>query len=185
MSLDALSKEIITQAEARAKSILEGAKAEAKSIHDEAVGRAAETTAKVEAKATKDSEQISTELVAAAKQANQKRALVARREELDLTWDSVKNEVSSADLDGREDILRGLIEDVESHTKEMIMRPVEIDRKYLSTSNFEMGKDIPGLGGFVLESKDGSVVLDYRFDSLLEDAWKSCMASVNKVLFGE
>ena len=65
------------------------------------------------------------------------------------------------------------------------MRPVEIDRKYLSTSNFEMGKDIPGLGGFVLESKDGSVVLDYRFDSLLEDAWKSCMASVNKVLFGE
>ena len=185
MSLDALSKEIITQAEARAKSILEGAKAEAKSIHDEAVGRAADTTAKVEAKATKDSEQISTELVAAAKQANQKRALVARREELDLTWDSVKNEVSSADLDGREDILRGLIEGVESHTKEMIMRPVEIDRKYLSTSNFEMGKDIPGLGGFVLESKDGSVVLDYRFDSLLEDAWKSCMASVNKVLFGE
>ncbi|HII34993.1 MAG TPA: hypothetical protein HA315_03230, partial [Candidatus Thalassarchaeaceae archaeon] len=55
MSLDVLSKEIITQAEARAKSILEGAKAEAKSIHDEAVGRAAETTAKVEAKATKDS----------------------------------------------------------------------------------------------------------------------------------
>ena len=41
------------------------------------------------------------------------------------------------------------------------------------------------IGGFVLESKDGSVVLDYRFDSLLEDAWKSCMASVNKVLFGE
>lgn len=185
MSLDALSKEIITQAEARAKSILEGAKAEAKSIHDEATRRAAETTAKVEEKATKDSEQISTELVAAAKQANQKRALVARREELDLTWDSVKEEVSSTDLDGREDILRGLVEEVKSQTKEMIMRPVEIDRKYLSTSDFVMGEDISGLGGFVLESKDGSVVLDYRFDSLLEDAWKSSMASVNKVLFGE
>lgn len=185
MSLDALSKEIITQAEARAKSILEGAKAEAKIIHDEAVKRSAETTAKVEAKATKDSEQISTELVAAAKQANQKMALVARREELDLTWDSVKEEVSSADLDGRENILRGLIEEVESQTKEMIMRPVQMDRKYLSKSNFEMGEDISGLGGFVLESRDGSVVLDYRFDSLLEDAWKSSMASVNKVLFGE
>ena len=125
------------------------------------------------------------QLIAAAKQANQKRTLVARREELDLTWDSVKNEVSSADLDGREDILQGVVERVESHTEEMIMRPVEIDRKYLSTSNFEMGKDISGLGGFVLESKDGSVVLDYRFDSLLEVAWKSSMASVNKVLFGE
>ena len=185
MSLDSLSKEIITQAEARAKSILEGAKAEAKSIHEEALRRAAETTAKVEQKATKDSEQISTEVVAAAKQANQKRALVARKEELDITWDSVKDEVSSPDLDGREDILQGLIDGVESQTREMILRPVKLDREYLSTSNFEMGEDISGLGGFILESKDGSVVLDYRFDSLLEDAWKSSMSAVNKVLFGE
>ena len=97
MSLDALSKGIITQAEAKAKSILEGAKAEAKSRHDEAVGQAAETTAKGEAKATKDSDQISTELVAAAKQANQKRTLVARREELDLTWDCLLYTSDAAD----------------------------------------------------------------------------------------
>ena len=46
-------------------------------------------------------------------------------------------------------------------------------------------QDIDGLGGFVLESKDGSVVLDYRFDSLLEDAWKANLGPVNKALFGE
>ena len=129
MSLDDLSKEIIAQAEARAKSILDDARAEAESIRDEAVRRATETTAIVEAKAARDSEQISTELVAAAKQANQKRALVARKEELDLTWDTVKQEVSSINLDGRDEILQGLIEEVKSQTKEMIMRPVEIDRK--------------------------------------------------------
>tara|TARA_B100000676_G_C17686915_1_gene634275 strand:- start:2 stop:559 length:558 start_codon:yes stop_codon:yes gene_type:complete len=185
MSLDDLSKEIIAQAEARAKSILDDARAEAESIRDEAVRRATETTAIVEAKAARDSEQISTELVAAAKQANQKRALVARKEELDLTWDTVKQEVSSINLDGRDEILQGLIEEVKSQTKEMIMRPVEIDRKFLSSSKFEMGENISGLGGFVLESKDGAVVLDYRFDSLLENAWKSNMASVNEILFGE
>ena len=97
----------------------------------------------------------------------------------------MKDEVSSPDLDGREDILQGLIDGVESQTREMILRPVKLDREYLSTSNFEMGEDISGLGGFILESKDGSVVLDYRFDSLLEDAWKSSMSAVNKVLFGE
>ena len=97
----------------------------------------------------------------------------------------MKDEVSSPDLDGREDILQGLIDGVESQTREMILRPVKLDREYLSTSNFEMGEDISGLGGFILESKDGSVVLDYRFDSLLEDAWKSSISAVNKVLFGE
>jgi vacuolar-type H+-ATPase subunit E/Vma4 len=48
-----------------------------------------------------------------------------------------------------------------------------------------LGDDIEGLGGFVLESKDGSMVLDYRFDSRLEDAWKASLGAVNIALFGE
>ena len=48
-----------------------------------------------------------------------------------------------------------------------------------------MGDDIEGLGGFVLESKDGSTVLDFRFDFRLEAAWKSSLGEVNNILFGE
>jgi vacuolar-type H+-ATPase subunit E/Vma4 len=48
-----------------------------------------------------------------------------------------------------------------------------------------MGDDIDGLGGFVLESKDGSMVLDYRFDSRLEAAWRASLGTVNASLFGE
>ena len=125
------------------------------------------------------------EVVAAARQANQKRALVARREELDLTWESVKQRVASPELEGRKEILMGLVKEASSSNSDMIMRPVSIDRKSLSSSNFSLGEDIDGLGGFVLESKDGSVVLDYRFDSLLEDAWKANLGPVNKALFGE
>ena len=79
----------------------------------------------------------------------------------------------------------GLVKEASSSNSDMIMRPVSIDRKSLSSSNFSLGEDIDGLGGFVLESKDGSVVLDYRFDSLLEDAWKANLGPVNKALFGE
>lgn len=185
MSLEALSNEISMQAEAEAKSIIDDAKAEAKRIQKDAMNQAASAAADLEARATKDSKQISIEVVAAARQANQKRALVARREELDLTWESVKERVASPELEGRKEILMGLVKEASSSNSDMIMRPVSIDRKSLSSSNFSLGEDIDGLGGFVLESKDGSVVLDYRFDSLLEDAWKANLGQVNKALFGE
>ena len=185
MSLEALSKEISMQAEAEAKSIIDNAKAEAERIQNDAMSQAANAAADVVARASKDSKQISIEVVAAARQANQKKALVARREELDLTWESVKQRVSSPDLEGRNKILQGLVKEASASNSDMIMRPVSIDRKSLSSSDFSMGDDIDGLGGFVLESKDGSVVLDYRFDSLLEDAWKANLGPVNKALFGE
>ncbi len=185
MSLEALSKEISMQAEAEAKSIIDNAKAEAERIQNDAMSQAANAAADVVARASKDSKQISIEVVAAARQANQKKALVARREELDITWESVKQRVSSPDLEGRNKILQGLVKEASASNSDMIMSPVRIDRKSLSSSDFSMGDDIDGLGGFVLESKDGSVVLDYRFDSLLEDAWKANLGPVNKALFGE
>ena len=66
----------------------------------------------------------------------------------------------------------------------MLLRPVSTDRKELEKGNFSLGEDIEGLGGFVLESKDGSIVLDYRFDSRLEKAWQDNLGLVNKTLFG-
>ena len=185
MSVEGLEKEISMQAVIEAEQIIDNAKAEAKRIQEEAKSRAALAAADVEARASKDSKQISIEVVAAARQANQKRALVARREELDLTWDSVKERVSSPDLEGRDQILKSLVEEASSSGSNMVMRPVNVDRKALSSSGFSLGDDIAGLGGFVLESKDGSVVLDYRFDSLLEDAWKANLGPVNRELFGE
>ena len=122
MSLDALSNEISMQAEAEAKQIIDNAKAEAKKIKDQAKSQAASAAADVEARASKDSKQISIEVVAAARQANQKRALVARREELDMTWESVKERVSSPDLEGRNEIIQSLVKEASSSGADMVMR---------------------------------------------------------------
>ena len=66
----------------------------------------------------------------------------------------------------------------------MILRPVSTDRKELEKSDFTLGDDVEGLGGFILESKDSSIVLDYRFDSRLDEAWKANIREVNNILFG-
>ena len=68
----------------------------------------------------------------------------------------------------------------------MIMRPTTIDRSALedAAKDYKMGDDVDGLGGFMLESEDGRLSFDLRFDTLLEEAWTQQRAAVNETLFG-
>ena len=183
MSLETLAAEITKQAQEEAGAILNDAKTEAKRIEEEASSDATQTSSMATSKAERESEQISIELVASARQANQKRALIARREELELTWEAAKEEVSSPKLAGRKKILDSLVKEASDTKADVVMRPVKTDRGALSKSGFKMGEDIEGLGGFVLESKDGSTMLDFRFDMMLEEAWKNTLGEINEILF--
>ena len=194
MSLDKLASEIESMAKAEAKIVSKEAKAEAKRIGDEAKDSVAEYRDAAITQAEKMSDRIAVESIAAARQRNQKRLLVARRAELDATWSEVMSQVGEADLKGREDILLSLIKmaDVES-VDDMVLRPVAVDRETLTdlsensglSNDFQMGGDIDGLGGFVLESPDGSVLMDYRFEGRLRDAWEASLGEINNKLFGE
>ena len=184
MTLDVLANEIATQAKAEAELIIADAEQQAKKIEDEAKSEAMKFSQGVQSRAERESSQLSVELVASAKQANQKHLLIARREELDNTWETIRSSVGSPDLEGRSDILSELLSEASINGGDMILKPVSTDRKELEKSDFALGDDIEGLGGFILESKDGSIVLDYRFDSRLDEAWKENIREVNNILFG-
>jgi len=184
MTLDLLANEIAAKAKAEAKAITDAARAQAKGIKAEAKAEADAARSEMVARAERESSQLSVEVVASARQANQKRELIARREELDATWNTVQAEVASADLKGRADILKSLLTEAKGAGDGMVLHPVSIDRKALTDQGFDLGDDVDGLGGFTLESTDGSIVLDFRFDSRLEDAWKSNLGAVNEAMFG-
>ena len=188
MSLDKLASEIESMAKAEAKKIADDAKAEAKKITDDAKASVKEYRESAIGQAGRMSDQIAVESIAAARQRNQKRLLVARRAELDAAWEEVVSRVGSADLKGRGDILGSLLEKAAAEAGEgMVLRPVAADREALSANSggFQVGEDIDGLGGFVLESADGSVLMDYRFEGRLRDAWDSSLGEVSSILFGE
>ena len=186
MSLDALADEIAAQAKAEAKALTTEAVKTATSVKKEADAEVAEIREALMSRAEREASQLSTELVASSRQNNQKRELIARASELDATWEAVKAEVGSAKLSGRAALIKALVADAKKEGSGMTMRPVSIDRKVLEKEgkSFDFGEDIEGLGGFTLESTDGSIVLDYRFDSRLEDAWKTSLGTVNDTLFG-
>ena len=194
MSLDKLASEIESMAKAEAKVVSKEAKAEAKRIGDEAKDSVAEYRDAAITQAEKMSDRIAVESIAAARQRNQKRLLVARRAELDATWSEVMSQVGKADLKGRENILESLMEMATAESgDDMILRPIAVDRKILTAfsetrgeyHDFQIGGDIDGLGGFVLESPDGSVLMDYRFEGRLRDAWEASLGEINNKLFGE
>jgi V/A-type H+-transporting ATPase subunit E len=181
-------------AKAEAKVVLKEAKAEAKRIGDEAKDSVAEYRDAAINQAEKMRDRIAVESIAAARQRNQKRLLVVRRTELDATWSEVMSQVGKADLKGRVDILESLIEMATAESgDDMILRPVAVDREILTDfsetfgeyHDFQIGGDIDGLGGFVLESPDGSVLMDYRFEGRLRDAWEASLGEINNKLFGE
>jgi len=198
MTLDALAIEIDKAADEEAKAITDAAKAKAEDIVAEAERKLKSLRSDIISKAERECSQIKTEMVASARQANQKSILIARREELDATKVSVREMVGSANLKGRSSLLKSLVAEARGDAKaesarskkgnaKMILRPVGVDRPALEKggNDFEVGDDIDGLGGFVLEAPDGSVVLDYRFDALLEQSWTKALPAVTTALFGE
>lgn len=186
MSLEALADEIAAQAKAEAKAVTDAAKKAAKKVKKEAEAEVGGIRDAQEARAERESNQLSTELVASARQNNQKRELIAKAAELDATWEAVQAEVGSAKLAGRADLLKALVAEAKEAGAGMKLRPVSMDRKALENEakGFDFGDDVDGLGGFTLESTDGSIVLDYRFDTRLEGAWKASLGEVNATLFG-
>ncbi|MAP43642.1 MAG: hypothetical protein CL981_08015 [Euryarchaeota archaeon] len=187
MSLEKLAKDIAAQAEAEASEIIAEAKAEAKRISKGANSEVAAISSDAMAMAEKQAAQIGVESVASARQSNQKDILIAKRVQIDLTYDAVREKLGSPKLSKRSAMLDSLLKEAKAEAKgKMTLRPAAIDRSALEqkASDFNLGDDIEALGGFMLVSDDGSISLDYTFDSKLSEAWLTSLGDVNQALFG-
>ena len=187
MSLEKLAKDIAAQAEAEASEIIAEAKAEAKRISKGASSEVATISSDAMAMAEKQAAQIGVESVASARQTNQKDILIAKRVQIDLTYDAVHEKLGSPKLGKRSAMLDSLLKDAKAEAKgKMTLRPAAIDRSALEqkASGFTLGDDVEALGGFMLVSDDGSISLYYTFDSKLNDAWLTSLGDVNRTLFG-
>ena len=118
--LQTLTKAIINKAKDEAKEIISEAESRAEVIHSEANSRA-----------EREVEKIAREVVASARQTNQKEVLIARRKALDTTHDAVKEQLAILGL-GRASMLKSMMAKAGKMAgADYIVRPVEIDRKAL------------------------------------------------------
>ncbi len=186
MTLETLAKDIAASADAEAKAIIKKAKDEAKEIISDAESKAEGIRNEANSRAEREVEKIAREVVASARQTNQKEILIARRKALDTTHDTVKEQLADPGFKGRASMLKSMMAKAGKMAgSDYIVRPVEVDRKALDglSGKRKIGESVEGLGGFILEAPDGSVSYDMRFDTLLESAWNDSLSSVNSILF--
>ena len=166
MTLETLAKDIAAAAEADVKALIDEAKAEAKQILDEAKDKASTITDEANSRAEREAAQIAREVVASARQANQKSILIAKRKAMDDTHAAVKEQLADPGFKGRASMLKSLMAKADKvASADFVIRPVEVDKKALSDlkGKRKVGSSVDGLGGFILEAADGSVSYDMRF----------------------
>lgn len=138
-------------------------------------------------RAEREAGKIAKEVVASARQSNQKQILIARRKALDSTHGAVRGQLSDPGFKGRASMLKSMMAQANKMAgTDYVIRPVEVDRKALDglSGKRKIGVSVDGIGGFILEAPDASISYDMRFDTLLESTWNESLASVNSILFG-
>jgi len=114
---------------------------------------------------------------------NSRAALIMQKDMLDMALDKAREKLFTLPADKDRDLLRRLL------TKNGSLAPVVISSKKQEATvkslapSLKYGGSIEGLGGIILQTVDGSIRYDFRYETLLEQAAQSSMKAVADLLF--
>jgi V/A-type H+-transporting ATPase subunit E len=167
------SKGIISNAQVEADGIRKSAESEAKKIHSAELARADDTISKMRQRE-----------LSSAKLDIKKAKLNSEKDALNETKASFVRQLSALPREQKVDILRKLIKMAKEDIPQGKIHTNAADSDLVKDSGYEYGGNVNCIGGIVVTSVDGSVKLDYTFDSILEDVWVASMKPVSDILFG-
>ena len=111
--------------------------------------------------------------------------LEAQREVLEDLKDRILAELADYPPDKRSALYSKLFVRARAELGDCYVYSNEADAASLSLpTGFERGGTMECAGGLVFESRDRSVRLDYRFETMLEDVWDAKMKEIHEQLFG-
>jgi vacuolar-type H+-ATPase subunit E/Vma4 len=176
MGLEVVLNQIQSAGQKEESNILEQAHFEKDRILAEAQRRAdamrADATARTEARL----EALRRELTSAAEFESRRRLLVARRELAEDFRRRVLESLSTLAANKNQALLTKLAQRAKKDLPAGTAHARKADLPTLTAAGFKAGRDLPGPGGFQVESADGLIVLDLRYETLLENVWKQILA---------
>lgn len=154
------------------ESILNDAEKQSLKIKGDAVADAEERVAKMEVQE-----------LASAKLEIKRMQLNVRKEVLDTTFAQALDAISSLDEAKNNELLKELISRYSSNgTKIYSNKRDEAVVKQLAA--LEYAGNIDCIGGIVIENNDGTVKLDYTFDTICDGVFESALKQTSDLLFG-
>ena len=170
---EAESKDVTARAQAEAALIKKDADAEAKSGYDAEMARSDQAISKMRQRE-----------LSSAKLDIKKSKLNAEKDVLEEVRAELVKRLSAMPKEKKVDILNKLINLARKDVPAGKIYSNAGDAELIKNSGYEYGGDIKCIGGIIVTSMDGSVNIDYTFDSIIEDVWSASMKPVSDILFG-
>ncbi|PLW80829.1 hypothetical protein C0585_00565 [Candidatus Woesearchaeota archaeon] len=182
MALEDVKKEIIAKAEKEVKAILSEAKAKEKEVLAKAsedmdllkITKSAETKATIDALHKRE---ISTANLNA-----KKIVMATKKEVLDQAFDTAIESIRKLSDAKKKTLLKKILDKASKEIDVEYIYCNSKDVKLITAGKQKiLAKDI--IGGLILESKDRSIVLDYSFDTMIENVRSKNLQQIANILF--
>ncbi|OGS42543.1 MAG: hypothetical protein A3K67_07685 [Euryarchaeota archaeon RBG_16_62_10] len=185
MSLNKVVDDILRRGEEKRQEIIRlGEKDRDEQVHL-AEKRIEESRKKAEQRAQATVAQLEQQEVSSAELESKKALLAAQREVMERLREEVLGELARYPSDKRKRLYSKLASQAKKEIGDCYVYSNKDDKALLQLpSGMTNGGTVECRGGLVFESKDRSVRLDFRFESLLDDVWNKKMREIYSRLFG-
>ena len=183
MGLEKVVKDISDKTEAECREVSAKAAAEAAGIRQAAAADAQRTSAAELAKADQAISKMRQRELSSAKLDVKKSKLNAEKDVLGEVHAGFVRQLSALPREKKVDIIQKLIKLAKKDIPSGKIYTNAADVDLVKGSGYEPGGTIDCIGGILVTSGDGSVNLDYTFNSILEDVWSGHMKQVSDILF--
>ncbi len=181
MGLEAVKDEIIANAKRQEEALLAEAKNEALGTMKEAEIKVAEFREKAEAEAKKLIETLKRQETASAEMENKKLTLEAKKDAVENVFEEARKSIEWLSDRKREEHISKLLEKAKND--------IEVAKVYCNKKDAKLVKGFKAepsdiIGGLIAENADGTVRVDYSFDTILQDIKENELQKISKLLFG-
>ncbi len=185
MSLNKVVEDILRRGEEKKREIVKLGEKERDEQVKLAEKRISEDRAKAEKKTAAQIAQTEQQEISSGELESKKTLLAAQRQVMEELREQTLSELAGLPADRRKRIYSKLVAKAKMELGECLVYSNKADRAILQLpAGMGNGGTIDSAGGLVFESKDRSVRLDYRFESILDEVWNKKMQEIYSRLFG-
>ncbi|WP_440946900.1 V-type ATP synthase subunit E [Methanosarcina sp. T3] len=176
------------------KDIQEGARAEVSRIKAEGDAKASEITNEAKevqkkmlgdslAKVEEDLQKLHQQVISSANLEVKRITLNKRKELLDNVYSQTVESIKSMPASKKEALLKHLINEYEASGARIYSSKAS-EETVRKLSSLTYAGNIDCIGGVVLENEDGTVRLDYTYDSILKNVYERSLKQISDILYG-
>lgn len=180
MGLDQVVQEILEEGRQEAQAVREDAEQQAEAILEDARQQAEQEAEKIRKEAHQDAESAARRIKASAQLDGKKKRLNAQSDVLSSIRARVEQRIENLDADERAKLLEQLVDASGAHElgKGAQAWGRQDDKETIEALGFTFAGETDCLGGAIIESTDGSIREDLRFETLLDRVWRESIHTI-------